>query len=147
MSSEPVDVGGFLLWVSEIDGIRTIETRYPAKIDVSKLSTVISTYYDLWDDESPTINLTHIEQLEALNAQVRAVLKSVVQRTIGQDTFVGSAWTCGSNDEVGLEVISILRESGRIGTSVFATREEAIEYLRRCIAEWRSADRGGRGQE
>lgn len=146
MRSDPVDVGGFLLWVSDIDGIRTIETRYPSRIDVSKLSTVISTYYDLWDDESPTINLTHIDQLEALNAQVRAVLKSVVQRTIGQDSFVGSAWICGSNTEVGREVISILRESGRIGTSVFATREEAIEYLRGCIAEWRSVDQGGRGQ-
>ena len=97
MRSDPVDVGGFLLWVSDIDGIRTIETRYPSRIDVSKLSTVISTYYDLWDDESPTINLTHIDQLEALNAQVRAVLKSVVQRTIGQDSFRGSAWTGASN--------------------------------------------------
>jgi len=142
VSSEHVDVGGFLLWVSDIDGIRTIETRYPARIDVSKLSTVISTYYDLWDDESPTINLTHIDQLEALNAQVRAVLKSVVQRTIGQDSFVGSAWICGSNAEVGREVISILRESGRIGTSVFATRDEAIEYLRGCILEWRASDQG-----
>ena len=142
MRSGPVDVGGCLLRVSDIDGIRTIETRYPARIDVSKLSTVISTYYDLWDDESPTINLTHIDQLEALNAQVRAVLKSVVQRTIGQDSFVGSAWVCGSNAEVGREVISILRESGRIGTSVFATREEAIEYLRGCILEWRASDQG-----
>lgn len=140
MTTEPVDVGGFSLWVSEIDGIRTIETRYPAKIDVTKLSTVISKYYDLWDDESPTINLTHIDQLESLNAQVRAVLKSVVLRTIGQDSFVGSAWICGSNAEVGREVVAILRESGRVGTSVFATRAEAIDYLRRCIKTWKAAD-------
>lgn len=140
MTSDPVIVGGFSMWVSEIDGIRTIETRYPARIDVSKLSIVIAKYYDLWDDESPTINLTHIEQLESLNAQVRAVLKSVVSRTIGQEAFVGSAWVCGSNAEVGREVVTILREAGRMGTSVFATRPEAIDYLRRCIGEWRAAD-------
>ena len=140
MTSDPVDIGGFSLWVSEIDGIRTIETRYPAKIDVTRLSTVISKYYDLWDDESPTINLTHIEKLESLNAQVRAVLKSVVSRTIGQESFVGSAWICGSNSEVGREVVAILRESGRVGTSVFATRPEAIEYLKGCIVAWRAAN-------
>ena len=138
MTSEPVDIGGFRLWVSEIDGIRTIETRYPARIDVTKLSTVIAAYYDLWDDESPTINLTHIEQLEALNAQVRAVLKSVVLRTIGQDSFVGSAWVCGTNADVGREVVMILREAGRVGTSVFATRGEAIDYLHNCIVDWRA---------
>jgi hypothetical protein len=138
VTSEPVDVGGFRLWVSEIDGIRTIETRYPARIDVTKLSTVIAAYYDLWDDESPTINLSHIEQLEALNAQVRAVLKSVVLRTIGQDSFVGSAWVCGTNADVGREVVTILREAGRGGASVFAARDEAIDYLQNCIVDWRS---------
>lgn len=137
MTAEPIEVGGFRLWVSDIDGIRTIETRYPPTIDVSKLSTVISTYYDLWDDESPTINLTHVDQLENLNAQVRAVLKSVVMRTIGQDTFVGSAWIFGRNEDVQREIVTILRESGRAGSSVFSTRDEAVVYLRDRIFEWR----------
>jgi len=141
VNSEPIVVGGFRMWVSEIDGVRTIETRYPKIIDVTKLSTVIAAYYDFWDDESPTINLSYIDQLEDLNVQARAVLKSVVTRTRRQRSFVGSAWVCGSNETVRREVEPILRDSGRPGSKVFETRDAAVEYLRTRIVEWREEER------
>lgn len=147
MTPEPIDVAGFRLLVSDIEGVRAIETRYPPIIDVTKLSTVIAAFYDLWDDDAPTINLTDVEQLERLSNQARAVLKSVVTRTIGQDTFVASAWICGANLDVKGEIVAILREAGRPGDSVFASRDEALEYLRACIVEWRANSASSLGAE
>lgn len=136
--NEGFDVEGFRFWVSSVDGFRTIEGRYPPRIDVSRLSTVITCYYDLWDGDVPTITITDVSPLESFSVQVRAVLKSVIQRTVCQESFVASAWIYGDNVAVGRDVVALLREIGREGSSVFATREEAVAYVREQIEQWKA---------
>jgi hypothetical protein len=131
-----VEFGGFTFEVSELDGCKLIESHYPREVELSNLSSVISRYYDLWDDDKPTASLVDLTLLARLDDDLRRVLKSVIQRTILVPTFVGSAWYTGDNDEVRRMVLDVRREAGRTAEEVFRERSDALAYLRTQIAAW-----------
>ncbi len=128
-------IAGFDFDVSEIDGCRIIESTYPPTIDVSKLSAVIASYYDLWDEDIPTAALTGLTQLDALTGDIRNILASVIQRTVLQTSFVGSAWYTGPRPSMAEDLRSILRQAGRPDTNEFESREAAIAYLTNLFRE------------
>lgn len=128
-----MQISGFEFKVFEIDDCRVIEAVYPPVVDVSRLAETISYYYDLWDEEVPTASLVGLHKLERLGDDVRKILLSVVRRTVLQPSFVDGAWYVGANAAVRDEIVALLELTGRSGASVFETREEAIDYLRRSI--------------
>jgi hypothetical protein len=135
-----MEIGGFEFTVDEIDGCRVIEAVYPPVVDVSKLSAVISYYFDLWDEDVPTVSLVDLSQLSAFTDEVRQVLKSVIQRTVLQPSFVGAAWYTRENRAIFDEIVRVRREAGRTSDDVFETREEAVDYVRGLIAAWYERD-------
>ena len=137
-----MEIGGFEFRVSEIDGCRVIESVYPESIDVTKLAQTIATYYDLWDDETPTLSLGNLCRLGELSEEVQQILKSVIQRTVLEPSFVAAAWYTGDNEKVYDEITRVRSEAGRPTNDVYRTREEAVEFLRAAIADWRERHSG-----
>jgi hypothetical protein len=133
-----MEIGGFEFRVSELDGCRVIESVYPESIDITKLAQTIASYYDLWDDETPTISLGNLCNLGELSDEAQQILKSVIQRTVLEPSFVAAAWFTGENDRVYDEITRVRREAGRTTNDVYRTREEAIEFLRAAIRDWRA---------
>ncbi len=141
-----IAIGGFEFTVEEIDGCRLIEATYPATIDVSTLSHTIAQYYDLWDENVPSVSLANLSRLESLSEETRQVLKSVIQRTVLQPSFVAAAWYTDENRTIYDEIMRVRREAGRPTDDVFETRDEAIAFLRSAITAWygaRSANGAG----
>lgn len=136
-----MELGGFDFTISEIDGCRAIEVVYPPAIDVSRLSTIISQYYDLWDESTPTVSLVNLSRLTGFTEEVRQILKSVIQRTVLQPSFVGAAWYTADNRAIYDEIVRVRIEAGRSTNDVFESRDEAVAYLRRVIRETRGRDR------
>ena len=134
-----MEIGGFEFRVSELDGCRVIESIYPESIDVTKLAQTIASYYDLWDDETPTVSLGNLCQLGELSDEAQQILKSVIQRTVLLPSFVGAAWYTGDNDTVYDEIARVRREAGRPTNDVFRTREDAVAFLRTAIHAWRTS--------
>lgn len=137
-----MDLAGFEFKVDELDGYRVVETIYPPSIDVSKLSVIIARFYDLWDEDedAPTVSLQNLSRLEGFTDEVRQILKSVIQRTVLQPSFVAGAWYTGGNRAIYDEIMRVRREAGRSTDDVYETRDEAIAFLRATIR----TRRGGR---
>ena len=131
-----MEIGGFEFTAFELDGCRVIEAVYPAVVDVTKLSAVISHYFDMWGEETPTVSLVDLSRLEAFSDDVRQVLKSVIQRTVLQPNFVGAAWYTRENRAIFDEIVRLRREAGRPSDDVFETRDEAVGYVRDLVAAW-----------
>lgn len=132
-----MEIGGFVFTIDEIDGVRIIEASYPPTVDVTKLSTVIAYYFDLWDEDIPTVSLVDLSRLTAFGEEVREVLKSVIQRTVLQPSFIGAAWYTRENRAI-FDAIRRLRvEAGRTSDDVFETRDEALAYVHGMVADWK----------
>jgi hypothetical protein len=130
---ERIRVGGFEFDVGELDGCQLVEVAYPRSVDISTLSAVIARYYDLWDADVPTVQLVDLSRIEGFTDELGQVLKSVIQRTVLQPSFVCAAWFTGANPAVHDEIVRLRREAGRPTDDVFETRDEAIAYLRGAI--------------
>src|SRR5688572_14888998 len=132
-----MEIGGFVFTVDEIDGVRIIEASYPPSVDVSKLSTVIAYYFDLWDEDVPTVSLVDLSRVSNFSEEVSEVLKSVIQRTVLQPSFIGAAWFTGENRAMFDEIRQLRTEAGRTTDDVFETRDEALDFVGRLIARWK----------
>ena len=132
-----MEIGGFVFTVEESDGVRIIEASYPPSVDVSKLSTVIAYYFDLWDEDLPTVSLVDLSRLSAFSEEVREVLKSVIQRTVLQPSFIGAAWYTRENRAIFDEIRRLRTEAGRPTDDVFETRDEALDYVSGLVVNWR----------
>jgi hypothetical protein len=130
-----MDLAGFEFRVDELDGCRVLETIYPPSIDVAKLSVTIARYFDLWDEggDTPTVSLQNLSRLEGFTDEVRNVLKSVIQRTVLQPSFVAGAWYTDGNHAIYDEIMRVRRAAGRSTDDVYDTRAEAVAFLRATI--------------
>lgn len=117
-------------------GIRIIIGYYPRKINVSTLSTTISRYYDLWDEDEPTAQLSDLSMLETFGDEAGKVLLSVIQRTMLQRTFVGSTWNTGDNSAIHDEIVDVLHAAGRTSRSVFNNFDQALAVLHTYVDRW-----------
>jgi hypothetical protein len=122
-----------------------IESVYPEAIDITKLAQTIASYYDLWDDAVPTVSLGNLCRLGELSEEAQQILKSVIQRTVLEPSFVAAAWFTGDNETVYDEITRVRREAGRPTNDVYRTREEAVEFLRAAIREWRERESSSPG--
>jgi hypothetical protein len=136
-----MEIGGFVFTIDEVDGVRIIEASYPPTVDVSKLSTVIAYYFDLWDEDVPTVSLVDLSRLSAFSEEVREVLKSVIQRTVLQPSFIGAAWYTRENRAIFDEIRRLRAEAGRPTDDVFETRDEALDFVGGLIAHWKLSRR------
>ena len=132
-----MEIAGFVFTVDEIDGVRIIEASYPPTVDVTRLSTVIAYYFDLWDEDVPTVSLVDLSRVAAFGEEVREVLKSVIQRTVLQPSFIGAAWYTRDNRAIFDEIRRLRVEAGRTTDDVFETRDEAVSYVGDLVAAWR----------
>lgn len=134
-----MEIAGFEFQVVDADGCRIIESIYPSTVDISKLSSVIATYYDLWDEEIPTAALTNLSKLESLDGELRNILSSVIGRTVLQASFVGAAWFTVGREQLADDLRTLLRSVGRPDDNVFESRDDAVAFLRGKFAERQSS--------
>jgi hypothetical protein len=139
-----MEFGGFEFNVEELEGCRLVEVTYPPVVDISTLSVVIARYYDMWDDDAPTLSLVNLSLLVDLTPELRQIIKSVIQRTVLQPSFVAAAWYTGDNRRVFDEIRQVRKDAGRPTDDVYETRDEAIEFLRAAIRAWRVVTRDPR---
>ena len=135
-----MEVAGFTFTIGELDGCRLIESVFPHSIDKSRVWTVASSYPTLWDESRPTVTMNDVTQLGPLSDEARGVLKWVLQQNMRRATLVATSWVTGGDEQVRERICSVLTEVGRPTETVFATREEAIEYLRERIRASRDAE-------
>jgi hypothetical protein len=81
--------------------------------------------------------IVDLSRLTAFSEDVRNVLKSVIQRTVLEPSFVGAAWYTAENRAIFDEIRRLRREAGRTTDDVFETREEAVDYVRTLVAQWK----------
>jgi hypothetical protein len=131
---ETLETGGFRFVSAELDGYKLIESIVPAKIDLTQLALSANGHYSLWDDETPTVTITDIRLLGGITGMARKVLVYLMKRNQARPSFRGSSWFYGDNDEGRAFIRDVLVEVGRPVESMFATRDECVEYLREIVA-------------
>lgn len=126
---------------------RILEAVYPDRIDVSNLSSVISDYYDLWDDVTPTVSLGSVEHVVEVSDDARDIAVALFGRIIARPNFVAAAWYTGGNvyaDRLWKEILSVVPGSERI---VFAARGDALSFLERRLDEHAEGSASERGAD
>jgi hypothetical protein len=129
-----MEIAGFTVHVSELDGVRLVENIYPERIEMSKLAPYIASFLELWEDPSPAVALSDVRRLREIGDDVRPFAVSVLQRLRLNSNLVASAWCTGGNEPTHSQLIDLLADVKGSERAVFRTREEAIDYLRGRIA-------------
>ena len=130
-------IAGFTFTVSELDGFRFIETVFPGVFDQRRLWAAASSYPTLWDENLPTVTLNDVAHMGELDAEASKVLKWVLQQNQIRARLVATSWVTGGNAHAREQILTILRDVGRPTDTIFDRREDAVEFLREQIREWR----------
>jgi hypothetical protein len=127
--------------VEDLDGTRMIRILFPKTIVPTTLAEGYATYLALWEVDTPTVAIADVRRLESLPAAARSAITVLLRRVVINPSFVGSAWVCGDNPLI-VDIRELLVEGGRDPETAFADEQQAVAYLRECIAAWRPAEEG-----
>ena len=127
----------FRFEVVPFEGALLIESFYPARIDVGRLSVTIADYYDLWDVDEPILALADVTKVVSFSDDLKKILHSVLTRTALQSNFVSASWYTGGNAIMTAVLEEILIDMAGTTSSIFETRDEAVSYLSHKLARYR----------
>jgi 6-phosphogluconolactonase len=127
--AQTTNVLGFAFRIEDHDDHRLIEVTFPAAVDFTATSAIISSYYDLWDEGRDTVQIIDVSSAPPLDEQMLVFLGAVIKRTVHQPGYVATAWVTGDNDRMHRDLCAVLERTVHSAESAFRTREQALSYL------------------
>jgi hypothetical protein len=131
-----MQIAGFSFTIGELDGYRFIESVFPSVFDQKRLWAAASSYPTLWDETKTTVTLNDVTAMGDLDAEAHKVLRWVLQQNMIRARLLATSWVIGDNERAGEQIREVLVEVGRPADNLFATRDEALAFLRERIRTW-----------
>jgi hypothetical protein len=128
-----MQIAGFTFTIGELDGYRFIESVFPSAFDQKRLWAAASSYPTLWDETKATVTLNDVTAMGDLDAEAHKVLRWVLQQNMIRARLLATSWVIGENERAREQIREVLVEVGRPADNLFATREDALAFLRERI--------------
>lgn len=132
-----MDIAGFSFMVSQLDGYRFIESRFPSSFDQQRLWAAAASYPMLWEEKVATVTLNDVSEMGDLAGEAPTVLAWVLRQNQLRAQIVATSWVVGANRRAGEQIREVLLAVGRPTDTIFETRDEAIAFLRARIRAFR----------
>lgn len=130
MGADRVGVDGFEFWTGKFDGHRLVEVRFPEKLRLERLSTIIDPFYSLWDADTLTVQIVDASPCEGLDDAAHEFFKVLIRRTVHQRAYWATSWIVGNNRRIERDVTHLLADAVHTTEGIVSSRAEAEAFLK-----------------